>query len=834
MPLFSQRSKKTIEISDPEDTSVTTGYLHKEGGNVKDFRKRWFVLKGRRATYFKDENDVAKGASAKGDLVAIGVGHIHTGSKQADTLDLDTVPNSFWVDAEGGRRFVLFAETYSEKLRWIKAFGCAIGKTFDETYVPLDERFATKRDDPASPQAWQMISAAEHVVKAGEHAAAQVALERVLMLGAAEGANGECKAYVRYQLGRMLVSKGALAEATQHLEAACAEPAALGWLPLQLQLAWCYGLVGRRDESLALYNRVLDVQPLCAPAFLDRAQQHIRTQGWQAALGDLSHAEALGRADANVLNDIGVCRFELGDVPRALEKFSEALVKNPNHAPSYSNRANSYRRLGKTSEAEGDYTKAIEIDDSNPKAYISRGGLRESVGQREAALADYLRVVELAPQHEHALKKVLVLTSDLAMSATHSGLLYKKGHLNTKYQKRYFLLHGAMLTYGESLEAITQGKAKGNPILARVTHVRSNQVAGQLSAEQASLAFSFESVEGKSFVVYAESAEEKLQWLTHLSKAVGGGKKRQRLTAEKAFASQLTAAEKAVVEGGTAGSSADGAKGGWAMVVQAMKLAKKGGADADEARSLLARAVDRSEGPASGVAVMSHALLGKLLSAKGSHREASGHFEKAVHGAPRTCEQHLKLQLAWSSWHSGRQVEAEEIYHAVLDDDVLCWQALLDRARMHLGMGAWRPALCDLRLVVAMGKTDSDVHNDLGVSYFELGEDERAEQAFNASIEANPANAPAISVRVSARAFGHRARHRSPVPPPPPLIRSPECARMVPACAEPRQPLSAAGYAARGGGGLHEGDRDATELCQSPHQPRRSPARAEPHRTGAP
>ena len=117
---------------------------------------------------------------------------------------------------------------------------------------------------------------------------------------------------------------------------------------------------------------------------------------------------------------------------------------------------------------------------------------------------------------------------------------------------RYFLLHGAMVNYYDSIEAITataQNKSsKGSPIVARVTHVRASQVT-ELTAEKASLAFQFESLEGKSFLVYAETAEEKLSWLTHLSNSltpVGGVFKRR--TAEDVYEKQIRAAEAALEE----------------------------------------------------------------------------------------------------------------------------------------------------------------------------------------------------------------------------------------------------------------------------------------------
>ena len=47
-----------------------------------------------------------------------------------------------------------------------------------------------------------------------------------------------------------------------------------------------------------------------------------------------------------MVNDIGVCHFELRQFDDALRCFTEALSLDSKHAPSYSNRANGYRNKG--------------------------------------------------------------------------------------------------------------------------------------------------------------------------------------------------------------------------------------------------------------------------------------------------------------------------------------------------------------------------------------------------------------------------------------------------------------------------------------------------------
>ena len=62
MPLFSARTNSTKSAIKVEDADKS-GWLHKEGGNNKEFRKRFFLLDGLTLTYYAATADVAKGAS---------------------------------------------------------------------------------------------------------------------------------------------------------------------------------------------------------------------------------------------------------------------------------------------------------------------------------------------------------------------------------------------------------------------------------------------------------------------------------------------------------------------------------------------------------------------------------------------------------------------------------------------------------------------------------------------------------------------------------------------------------------------------------------------------
>lgn len=102
------------------------GYLTKQGGAIKTWKRRWFVLKGNKLWYFKTKTDTV----AKGFI-----------ELEATTLIRDESATSkkkkpmFSIQARGvkGRRvFMIIPDTQQESLEWIQAIrlnikACASG-----------------------------------------------------------------------------------------------------------------------------------------------------------------------------------------------------------------------------------------------------------------------------------------------------------------------------------------------------------------------------------------------------------------------------------------------------------------------------------------------------------------------------------------------------------------------------------------------------------------------------------------------------------------------------------------------------------------------------------
>jgi tetratricopeptide (TPR) repeat protein len=79
--------------------------------------------------------------------------------------------------------------------------------------------------------------------------------------------------------------------------------------------------------------------------------------------------------------------------------FTGCILKRPNHANAYSNRAWAYLQLRRSAEGLADSSRAIELDPNDKYAWNNRGYAHSILGQQERALADYSRAIELDPKY---------------------------------------------------------------------------------------------------------------------------------------------------------------------------------------------------------------------------------------------------------------------------------------------------------------------------------------------------------------------------------------------------------------------------------------------------
>ncbi|MCY4570135.1 MAG: tetratricopeptide repeat protein [Candidatus Poribacteria bacterium] len=104
---------------------------------------------------------------------------------------------------------------------------------------------------------------------------------------------------------------------------------------------------------------------------------------------------------AEVYNNRGNIKNELGSRDAALDDYDKAIRLNPNFAEAYSNRGSTKFRLGKHDKAFADLNKAIRLQPDFINAYINRGVAQLGLGNIDEAKLDFQTALELAEHQEN-------------------------------------------------------------------------------------------------------------------------------------------------------------------------------------------------------------------------------------------------------------------------------------------------------------------------------------------------------------------------------------------------------------------------------------------------
>lgn len=122
----------------------------------------------------------------------------------------------------------------------------------------------------------------------------------------------------------------------------------------------------------------------------ERAKWQMMQHCWES--GQWERMEALGRdllatmpSDADVLNAVGVAVFQLGRREEAAALFREALVNEPDHAPSHAMMGWYWARRKRFGQAEGCLQTAISIDPTADDFWVDLGQVMLVQGNHRGA-----------------------------------------------------------------------------------------------------------------------------------------------------------------------------------------------------------------------------------------------------------------------------------------------------------------------------------------------------------------------------------------------------------------------------------------------------------------
>lgn len=124
------------------------------------------------------------------------------------------------------------------------------------------------------------------------------------------------------------------------------------------------------------------------------AKEKVKLKEFEAAEKNYRQIIALKGENAFVCNELGMLMKQQSKYDIALEYLDRAIKFDTLDFVVYNNRGSVNEILGKTEDAEIDYSKAIEINPEYSPAYNSRGYLHFTKHEFEMAIEDYSKAIK--------------------------------------------------------------------------------------------------------------------------------------------------------------------------------------------------------------------------------------------------------------------------------------------------------------------------------------------------------------------------------------------------------------------------------------------------------
>ena len=150
------------------------------------------------------------------------------------------------------------------------------------------------------------------------------------------------------------------------------------------------------DNHTARYN-LGDWYLLMGMAFDKQGRHEAARVPYQEAVAQYERAIELNPTVAEVINNLGWVRGELGQDEQAEKCFRKALEVNPKLASAHNNLGRLYLKLNHSAEALAEYQKALDLEPNMTQAMANAGMLLAGTDRPQDALPYLYRAVELAP-----------------------------------------------------------------------------------------------------------------------------------------------------------------------------------------------------------------------------------------------------------------------------------------------------------------------------------------------------------------------------------------------------------------------------------------------------
>jgi tetratricopeptide (TPR) repeat protein len=155
--------------------------------------------------------------------------------------------------------------------------------------------------------------------------------------------------------------------------------------------------LGRYDEAITWYDRVLELNPLDSAALSNKGTA-LDALGWtEEAVAYYDRAIACDPEDAFAWSNKGDALREEGRHQEAIACYDRALELDKHHVSAWTNKAVALAQLGKNESAVACCDRAIQLDTHSEGAWTNKGLVLSALGRNNEAISCHEKAIEINP-----------------------------------------------------------------------------------------------------------------------------------------------------------------------------------------------------------------------------------------------------------------------------------------------------------------------------------------------------------------------------------------------------------------------------------------------------
>ncbi len=159
---------------------------------------------------------------------------------------------------------------------------------------------------------------------------------------------------------------------------------------------------GRCSDAVDAFSQAIAQDGQNATARFYRAQTHLQTKAYEAALEDFRIVLQTSPTHAKAWHGQGVAKAGLRLYPSAVDSFDQAIARDPSNDKIWYNRGQALLKLAQPHEALVSFNQAIEIRPDRHHTWYSKALAQAELEQISAAIDSLNKVVQLKDSCHYA------------------------------------------------------------------------------------------------------------------------------------------------------------------------------------------------------------------------------------------------------------------------------------------------------------------------------------------------------------------------------------------------------------------------------------------------